>query len=133
MLYCTLVVVNVAHGARFVVASYAGFTAYGMTDSFLIAIVAGSLVALVVGLIIERGLMRQYYGRPPEDQILVTFGIGIILVELVRSIYGGISLSIPTPEWGQGIAHIGRSEEHSTELQSLMRISYCDFCLKKTK
>src|SRR3546814_11786572 len=78
-----------------------------MTDSFLIAIVAGALVALFVGLIVERGLMRMYYGRPPEDQILVTFGIGIILVELVRSIYGGISLSVPTPEWGQGIAHIG--------------------------
>src|SRR3546814_10126164 len=119
MLYCTLVVVNVAHGARFVVASYAGFTAYGMTDSFLIAIIAGALVALVVGLIIERGLMRQYYGRPPEDQILVTFGIGIILVELVRSIYGGISLSVPTPEWGQGIAHIGSLVYPLYRLQAL--------------
>src|SRR5690606_12928671 len=107
IIYGTLGVVNFAHGALFVVGSYAGFTAYEMTESFLVAIVAGSLVALVVGLIVERGLMRQYYGRPPEDQILVTFGIGIILVELVRSIYGGISLSIPTPEWGQGVAHTG--------------------------
>src|SRR3546814_1569721 len=96
-----------------------------MTDSFLIAIVAGALVALFVGLIVERGLTRMYYGRPPEDQILVTFGIGIILVELVRSIYGGISLSVPTPAWGQ------RSEEHTSELQSLMRNPYAVFCLKK--
>ena len=107
IIYGTLGVINFAHGALFVVGGYAGFSAYEMTGSFVIALVAGSLVALVVGLVIERGLMRKYYGRPPEDQILVTFGIGIILVEVVRSIYGGISLTVPTPEWGQGIARIG--------------------------
>src|SRR5690606_30819644 len=107
IIYGTLGVVNFAHGALFVVGAYAGYTAYGVTESFLIAIVVGSLVALVVGLVVERGLMRMYYSRPAEDQILVTFGIGIILVEIVRSIYGGISLSVPTPVWGQGIAHIG--------------------------
>ncbi|TEA78081.1 branched-chain amino acid ABC transporter permease [Allopusillimonas ginsengisoli] len=107
IIYGTLGVVNFAHGALFVVGAYAGYTAYGVTESFLIAIVVGSLVALVVGLVVERGLMRMYYSRPAEDQILVTFGIGIILVEIVRSIYGGISLSVPTPTWGQGIAHIG--------------------------
>src|SRR3546814_19555057 len=76
IIYGTLGVVNFAHGALFVVGSYAGFTAYGMTDSFLIAIVAGALVALFVGLIVERGLMRMYSGRPPQDHVLVTFGIG---------------------------------------------------------
>src|SRR3546814_10985966 len=63
--------------------------------------------------------MLMYYGRPPEDQILVTFGIGIIMVELVRSIYGGISRSIPTPEWGQGIAHIGSLVYPLYRLQAL--------------
>src|SRR5690606_26425583 len=91
IIYGTLGVVNFAHGALFVVGSYAGFTAYSLTDSFLIAIAAGAAVALVVGLVVERGLMRMYYSRPDEDQILVTFGLGIILVEVVRSIFGGIS------------------------------------------
>ncbi|WP_255474887.1 branched-chain amino acid ABC transporter permease [Pusillimonas sp. ANT_WB101] len=107
IIYGTLGVVNFAHGAMLVVGAYAGYSAYGLTESFVAAVVIGSLVSLVIGLIIERGLMRMYYSRPPEDQILVTFGIGIILVEIVRSIYGGISLSMPTPDWGQGIAHIG--------------------------
>ncbi|UHL64424.1 branched-chain amino acid ABC transporter permease [Paralcaligenes sp. KSB-10] len=107
IIYGTLGVVNFAHGALFVVGAYAGFTAYGLTNSFLIAIVVGALVALVIGLFIERGVVRLYYGRPPEDQILVTFGIGIVLVEIVRGIYGGVSLSVPTPTWGTGIVHIG--------------------------
>jgi branched-chain amino acid transport system permease protein len=107
IIYGTLGVVNFAHGALFVVGAYAGFTAYGMTDSFVIAIAAGALFTLFVGLVIECGVMRMYYGRPPEDQILVTFGIGIILIEAVRAVYGGISLSVPTPAWGQGVVHIG--------------------------
>ncbi len=107
IIYGTLGVVNFAHGALFVVGAYAGYTAYGITESFVIAIAVGALFTLFVGLVIERGLMRLYYGRPPEDQILVTFGIGMILVEIVRSIYGGVSLSMPTPEWGQGIVNLG--------------------------
>lgn len=107
IIYGTLGVVNFAHGALFVVGAYAGYTAYGITESFVIAIVVGALFTLFVGLVIERGLMRLYYERPPEDQILVTFGIGMILVEIVRSIYGGVSLSMPTPPWGQGIVHLG--------------------------
>ncbi len=107
IIYGTLGVVNFAHGALFVVGAYAGYTAYSLTESFMLAIAAGAAMSLIVGLVIERGLMRMYYGRPPEDQILVTFGIGIILIEIVRSIYGGVSLSVGTPEWGQGIAHIG--------------------------
>jgi branched-chain amino acid transport system permease protein len=107
IIYGTLGVVNFAHGALFVVGAYAGYVVFGLTHSFVIAVIAGALVSLVVGLIIERGLVRLFYGRPPEDQILVTFGVAIILVEIVRGIFGGVSLSVPTPVWGQGIAHIG--------------------------
>ncbi|NYT79499.1 branched-chain amino acid ABC transporter permease [Alcaligenaceae bacterium] len=120
IIYGTLGVVNFAHGAMLVVGAYAGYSAYGLTESFVAAVVIGSLVSLVIGLIIERGLMRMYYSRPPEDQILVTFGIGIILVEIVRSIYGGISLSMPTPQWGQGIAHIGSLIYPLYRLQALV-------------
>ncbi|WP_323016245.1 branched-chain amino acid ABC transporter permease [Castellaniella sp.] len=107
IIYGTLGVINFAHGALFVVGGYAGYTVYGLTDSFVLAIAGGSAVALACGLVIERGLMRKFYSRPPEDQILVTFGLSIILVEIVRGIYGGVSLSVTPPEWGMGIAKIG--------------------------
>ncbi|MEO5812258.1 MAG: branched-chain amino acid ABC transporter permease [Rhodanobacter sp.] len=107
IIYGTLGVVNFAHGALFVVGAYAGYAVYGGTQSFVLAVAAGALVALAVGLILERGLVRLFYDRPPEDQILVTFGVAIILVEIVRGIFGGANLSVPTPEWGQGVEHIG--------------------------
>lgn len=107
IIYGTLGVINFAHGALFVVGAYAGFVVFGLTQSFVLAVLVGSLAALLVGLAMERGLVRLFYGRPPEDQLLVTFGIGIILVEIIRGIFGGLSQSMPTPPWGQGVAHIG--------------------------
>ncbi|MEO8988328.1 MAG: branched-chain amino acid ABC transporter permease [Rhodanobacter sp.] len=107
IIYGTLGVVNFAHGALFVVGAYAGYAVYGASQSFVLAVVVGALVALVVGLLLERGLVRLFYDRPPEDQILVTFGVAIILVEIIRGIFGGANLSVSTPAWGQGIVHIG--------------------------
>ena len=52
-------------------------------------------------------LIRRFYKRPHEDQILVTFGAGIVIVEAVRGVFGGASMHLPTPAWGQGIARIG--------------------------
>src|SRR5690606_42151392 len=50
---------------------------------------------------------RRFYDRPHEDQILDTFGLSIILVEIVRSIYGGVSVSVTPPDWGIGIVKLG--------------------------
>lgn len=107
IIYGTLGMINFAHGAIFVVGAYAGFTAYGLTGSFVAGIAAGALAALVLGLVLERGVVQLFYGRPPEDQILVTFGIAIVLVEIVRGIYGGVSQSVARPGWGQGIVNMG--------------------------
>ena len=55
----------------------------------------------------ERVVMRLFYQRPPEDQILVTFGIGIVLVEAVRALFGGNSQHVPVPGWGEGVTQLG--------------------------
>lgn len=106
IIFGTLGVVNFAHGALYAVGAYAGFVTYEYTDSFVAAIAAGAVVVLVVGIVIERGLIRFYYQRPPEDQILVTFGIGIVLVEGLRAIFGGLSRNLPAPSWASGIVNL---------------------------
>ena len=107
IIYGTLGIINFAHGALFVCGAYAGLLVFNATGSFLLAALAGGLVALVLGLLMERGVVQLFYGRPPEDQLLVTFGIGIVFVEVVRSIFGGVGLSVSTPAWGQGVANLG--------------------------
>jgi branched-chain amino acid transport system permease protein len=107
IIYGTLGVLNLAHGAMFMLGGYAGWTAYQATGSFAIAVLAGALFLVVVGAVVELAIIRRFYGRPPEDQLLVTFGIGIVVVELVRLAFGSLSLSVPPPTWAAGVTAIG--------------------------
>jgi branched-chain amino acid transport system permease protein len=106
IIYGTLGVLNLAHGAMFMLGGYAGWAAFQATGSFALAVIAGSLCLVVVGAALELAVVRRFYGRPPEDQILVTFGIGIVIVELVRLGFGGLSRTVPPPDWAAGITRI---------------------------
>jgi len=107
IIYGTLGVLNLAHGAMFMLGGYAGFMAYQATGSFLLAVLAGSVALLVLGIAIERVLIRHFYSRPHEDQLLVTFGLSICIVEAVRFFFGSESRSVPSPEPLSGIVSLG--------------------------
>ena len=62
---------------------------------------------MAIGLIMERGLIRHFYKRPHADQILVTFGLAIVLQEIVRSFFGANPIPTPAPEIVAGSANIG--------------------------
>lgn len=107
IIYGTLGVLNLAHGAMFMLGGYAGYVVFETTGSFVVAIAGGALAVMIVGILIERVIIRHFYGRPPEDQILVTFGLAICIVELVRSGFGSLSKSVPPPPWGAGVTNLG--------------------------
>jgi branched-chain amino acid transport system permease protein len=107
IIFGALGVINFAHGAFYMIGAYAAYMAFNSTHSFVLAIVAGAAVALLLGVVIERGLIRYYYKRPHEDQILATFGMGIIIVEAVRAYFGGIAQRVPVPKWGEGAVNLG--------------------------
>ena len=107
IIYGTLGVSNLAHGAMFMLGGYAGYVAFEATGSFVIAVIAGALFLAVVGGVMELVVIRRFYSRPPEDQILVTFGIGIVIVEAVRFFFGSLSQTIPPPSWAAGITPLG--------------------------
>lgn len=107
IIYGTLGVLNLAHGAMFMLGGYAGYVAFTYTDSFIVAVIAGSLFVMVAGVVMERVIIRHFYGRPDEDQLLVTFGIGIVMVELVRFFFGSLSLTVPPPKILSGITSLG--------------------------
>ena len=115
IIYGTFGVLNLAHGAMFMLGGYAGYVAFQATGSFIIAVIAGTLFLLVVGVLIELVIIRHFYARPPEDQLLVTFGLGIVLVELVRLVFG-------SPSRVGAVAGLGR-RHHLARLHDLSDLS----------
>jgi branched-chain amino acid transport system permease protein len=107
IIHGTLGVLNLAHGAMFMIGGYSGFVAYQYTHSFVAAVVAGSLFVMLLGLLMERVIIRHFYDRPHEDQLLVTFGLGICFVEIVRLIFSSQSQTVPPPPLLQGITNLG--------------------------
>lgn len=107
IIYGTLGVLNLAHGAMFMLGGYAGWVAYTHTGSFIAAVAAGALFVMLVGVITERLIIRHFYSRPAEDQLLVTFGLGIVFVEAVRFFFGSLSKTVPPPAPLVGITPLG--------------------------
>jgi branched-chain amino acid transport system permease protein len=107
IIYGTLGVLNLAHGAMFMLGGYAGFAAWQATGSFTVAVIAGTAAVAVVGVIMERLVIRHFYARPPEDQLLVTFGIAIVFVEAVRWYFSSQSQTVPPPSIFAGITNLG--------------------------
>jgi branched-chain amino acid transport system permease protein len=107
IIYGTLGVLNLAHGAMFMLGGYAGWLAYTYTGSFIVAVIAGSLFVMLVGVVMERVVIRHFYSRPGEDQLLVTFGLGIVFVEVVRFFFGSLSKTVLAPAGLAGITPLG--------------------------
>ena len=76
---------------------------YAVPLSILLAIP----LMLLLGVLMERGLIRHFYRRPHADQILVTFGLAIVLQELVKAYFGANPIPTPAPDIVSGSADVG--------------------------
>lgn len=107
IIFGMLGVVNFAHGNFFMVGAYAGVFLLGFTGSFWWALLLAPLIVGLMGLGVERFLIRPLYGRSIDDPILLTFGLGYILIEGVRILFGTDGISFSTPAALRGVANIG--------------------------
>jgi len=107
IIFGILGVVNFAHGSFFMVGAYAGVFFLGYTGNFWWALLLAPLAVGVLGLGVERLLIRPLYGRPVDDPILLTFGLSYILVEAVRILFGTDGVPFDTPAALRGVSNIG--------------------------
>jgi urea transport system permease protein len=108
-------VINMAHGEMVMLGAYTTFvvqqiirTRYpGLFDySLLIAVPLAFLVSGVVGIAVERGIIRFLYGRPLET-LLATWGLSLILQQVVRTIFGPTNQEVGNPSWMSGAFDFG--------------------------
>jgi branched-chain amino acid transport system permease protein len=102
-----LMVVNFAHGAFFMVGAYVGVFVLMLGGDFWVALVLVPLAVGLIGLGVERFLVRPLYGRGIDYPLLLTFGLGYVMVELVRIAFGKTGYPFDTPELLQGAVNIG--------------------------
>ena len=98
LIFGLLTVVNFAHGSLYMLGAYFGVFLFGVTKNFWLSLIIAPLMVGTVGLLIERFLIRRLYGRSPDDPLLLTFGLSLIIVEGVRIIWGKIGLTIDPPK-----------------------------------
>ncbi|MEH6475295.1 MAG: urea ABC transporter permease subunit UrtB, partial [Sneathiella sp.] len=103
-------VINMAHGEMVMIGAYTTYIiqetcriyAPGFLDfSLIVAIPLAFIVAGTFGILLERSVIRFLYGRPLET-LLATWGISLILQQLVRTIFGPTNKEVSTPEWLSG-------------------------------
>jgi len=99
-------VINMAHGEMMMLGAYTTYVIQLLMPNYIdysivVAIPAAFLVSGLVGIIIERGVIRHLYGRPLET-LLATFGVSLILQQAVRSIFSPLNKSVSAPSWLSG-------------------------------
>jgi len=106
IVFGTLRLVNFAHGAFYAVGAYTGLVVaqhYGFVTGLIAAPIAVAFFAVVL----DRVVLRYFYDKTPTAQILVTFGIALVVEETLRLIFGGTTQQYPTPGFLQGAVQLG--------------------------
>jgi urea transport system permease protein len=103
-------VINMAHGEMLMIGAYVTYVSQRLFQAYapatfdyylLVAIPAAFLVCGVIGMLMERSVIRFFYGRPLET-LLATWGISLILIQSIRSLFGAQNVEVANPSWLSG-------------------------------
>ncbi len=106
-------VINMAHGELMMLGAYTTYVVQVAMPghpgiSIVVAIPAAFVIPALTGILIERTIIRFLYGRPLET-LLATFGVSLILQQLVRSIFTALNRSVETPAWMSGTLQLNEA------------------------
>lgn len=108
-------VINMAHGEMVMLGAYVTFVVQDFLRraapelfdaSLLFALPAAFLITALIGILIERTIIRWLYGRPLET-LMATWGLSLILQQVVRSIFGPTNQQVSNPSWMSGAFDVG--------------------------
>ena len=95
-------IINLAHGAMYMIGAYLCYALVGWTGNLLLAILLGIPVMLLLGVLIERYLVGYLYDRDHLLQVLLTFGLILIFNEMQRILWGNDAHGVPIPDMFSG-------------------------------
>jgi branched-chain amino acid transport system permease protein len=107
LIFGLMTVVNFAHGSFYMLGAFVAFSVMGLTKSFWPALVLAPLVVGLLGFVVERLFIRPLYGRSPDDPLLLTFGLSMVMVEGAKLVWGKIGLTMDPPKQLAGAVNLG--------------------------
>lgn len=124
LVFGILGVINIAHGSFYMLGAYLAYWLTAYTGSFGLALVGGVAIAFVGGLALESLFIRRLYGRDHLAQVLLSFGLILIIDEMRQILFGKDVHSVPPPAFLAGSVQL-------TEVLSypVYRLAICLFCL----
>jgi urea transport system permease protein len=108
--YGVIGVINMAHGEFLMIGAYATYVVQNLMQRYapgafdwypLAAVPASFIAAAILGLLLERLILRHLYGRPLET-LLTTFGVSLVLIQAVRVVFGAQNVQVTNPSWMSG-------------------------------
>lgn len=100
-------VVNFAHGSFYMLGAYMGLVVLQQTGSFLAAVAGAFLIVALIGGMFEIVAFRQIYDQEPLYQVLLTFGLVLIIDSSLSMVFGHLTYSVETPVYLQGTVDLG--------------------------
>src|SRR6185436_6279011 len=91
----------------YMLGAYFGYVLLTRTGSFTVALVLAPALVGALGLLVERFLIRRLYGRSPDDPLLLTFGLSLVLIETAKLIWGKVGLTLDPPRELAGAVNLG--------------------------
>jgi branched-chain amino acid transport system permease protein len=124
LVFGILGVINLAHGAFYMLGAYVAYWITLKTGSFFAALAGGVVIAFIAGLALESAFIKRLYGRDHLSQVLLSYGLILVLDEIRHILFGKDVHSVAAPQFLQGSFRL-------TEVLSYpnYRLAICVFCL----
>ncbi|MCA1867948.1 branched-chain amino acid ABC transporter permease [Agrobacterium genomosp. 3] len=124
LVFGILGVINLAHGAFYMLGAYLAWWFTASTGSLAAGILGAFVVSFILGLVLETVFIKRLYGRDHLSQVLLSFGLILVLDEVRQMLFGRDVQSVPLPGWLSGTVTL-------TDIQSYphYRLALIVFCL----
>ena len=124
LVFGILGVINLAHGAFYMLGAYLAYWIAGYTGSFALALVGGVAIAFLLGLVLEEAFVKRLIGRDHLAQVLLSYGLILVIDEVRQILFGKDVHSVAPPAWLQGSIEL-------TDVLSypIYRLALCIACL----
>jgi len=124
LVFGILGVINLAHGAFYMLGAYVAYWITLKTGSFLAALAGGLIIAFITGLALESAFIKRLYGRDHLSQVLLSYGLILVLDEIRHILFGKDVHSVAAPEFLQGSFRLTGVLSYPN-----YRLAICVFCL----